>query len=186
MMQVKGSAIFIITHFIKNSFGQEGLDKWLDALSPEAKKIYSGNIIPPNYYPLQQTLTEPTMKVCEVFFNGDYSKAYEIGRFSADYSLTGVYKFFIKLGSPSYVINKGNNILMEYYKPCKIEVIENEKNHAVMRVTEFSELHEVIEQRIAGWMARAIELTGMKDVSIVVTKSLTKGDPYTEFTGNWK
>jgi len=186
MMQVKGVAIFTISHFIKNKFGEEAFKKWVDSLSPEAKLVYAGNIQPGELYPLTPIFTEPIVKICEMFFNGDYTQAAELGRFSADYSLTGIYKFFIKLGSPGYVVGKASSILLNYYQPSSMLVIKNEKNLAILHVTDFTEMHKVIEYRIAGWMKRAIELTGMKNVNINVTKSLTRGDKYTEFIGSWE
>lgn len=185
-MTVKGTAIFTVPHFISNQFGKDALLKWVNSLEPNAKQLFSGNIVPVATYPLTEMFTAPIIKMCELFYNGDFKKAEELGRFSADYSLNGVYKFFVKLGSPQYIAKKASTILPTYYQPSSMETVEVGDNHAIVHITQFEEMHEVIEYRIKGWIQRAIEITGMQDVDIEITKSLIKNDPYTEYIGRWK
>jgi hypothetical protein len=42
-----------------------------------------------------------------------------------------------------------------------------------------------VEARIAGWMQRALEINGCKNIIVKMPKSLTKGDPVTEYLVNW-
>ena len=41
---------------------------------------------------------------------------------------------------------------------------------------------KVIEYRIAGWIEKALEISGCKDISVEITKSMTQNDALTEFT----
>jgi hypothetical protein len=43
----------------------------------------------------------------------------------------------------------------------------------------------VVEQRIAGWIQRALEIHGCRQPAVNITKSLTKGDPCTELDFSW-
>jgi hypothetical protein len=186
MMTAKGTALYTIPHFIKNKFGEDALKKWLDSLSPGAKELFAGNIVPVSVYPLTEMFTDPTVKMCEMFYGGDFKKTSDLGRFSADYSLTGVYKFFVKLGSPQYIAKKASVILPTYYQPSTMETVETGDNHAIVRITQFPEIHEVIEYRILGWVQRAIEITGMQGVEAEITKSLSRHDSFTEYVAKWK
>jgi len=186
MMTTKGTTINVVPEFIIKTFGHVAKDKWIAALSPEAKQVFASVILPSNIYPLKSVLIEPTLKMCELFYSGDTGGAFQLGRFSADYALTGVYKFFIKFGSPEYALKKAGSILPTYFQPSVIEVPVLEDGHAILRITDFSEMHEVVEKRIAGWIDRALELTGAKNQKIKITKSLTKGDSYSEFTIDWE
>ena len=40
-MEVKGEAILSIPIFILKKIGSKGYNRWLDLISPEAKKVYS-------------------------------------------------------------------------------------------------------------------------------------------------
>lgn len=186
MMTTKGTSLIVLPEFIKQTFGEEAKNKWLAALSPEANKYFSDLIMPASIYPLKTGMIEPTEKMCELFYGGNTNGAFELGKFSADYALKGVYRFFIKFGSPEFIIKKSGTILPVYYQPSKMEITEVENGHAVLRIVDFAEMAEVVEKRITGWMDKAMEVTGAKNGRIVTTKSLTKGDPITEFDITWE
>ena len=44
----------------------------------------------------------------------------------------------------------------------------------------------MIEYRIAGWIEKALELSGCEDIKIRITKSMTKGDAISEYKVSWK
>jgi hypothetical protein len=66
-----------------------------------------------------------------------------------------------------------------------MKVVENTKNHALVRVVDFPEMHKVIELRMAGWMERALQVSGCKNVVMKILCSLSEGAPYTDFEGSW-
>jgi hypothetical protein len=55
----------------------------------------------------------------------------------------------------------------------------------IAMITEFYPPSEVIEYRIAGWMEKALELSGCKNLKVEITRSLAKGDSLTEFDMRW-
>ena len=184
-MKVKGSAVATLPVFVKEKSGEEGFQKWLAALSPEAQEIYKNNILTTGWFPLKQALSEPTKKICDLFYNGNMKGAWESGRFSAEQGLKGVYKVFIKLGSVAFITKKASSILPTYYNPSEMKVVDLQSNSAVVHITKFEEPNEVIDNRIGGWMEKALELSGCKTIKISITKSLAKGAPHTEFQLKW-
>lgn len=186
MMTAKGTGIVVLPEFIKKTFGEDAKNKWVAALSPEANKIYSEIIMASSTFPLRTVLLEPMEKMCELFYGGDVRGALEFGKFSAEYALKGVYRFFIKFGSPEFIIKKAGTILPVYYQPSRMEVAEAGDGHAILRIVEFSEMTEALQVSMVGWMEKAIEYTGVKNGKIVITKSLTKGDSMTEFSFTWE
>ena len=185
-MEVKGTAIVTVPLFIKERFGEGGLNRWVNALTPEARKVYPNSILASNWYPLKEVLIEPLHKICGLFYAGDPKGARESGRFSADYSLKGIYKIFVKLGSPEFMLRRAGSILPMYYTPSEMKVVESRKGQGIMQITKFPEMDQVLEIRIVGWMERAVEISGGKQPHIKITKSLTAGDPLTEFLATWK
>ncbi len=185
-MEVKGAAIIIIPPFIKDRFGEEGFNQWIDALTPEARKVYQAPLLVSNWYPLRESLIESLRKMCDLFYDRHVKGARESGRFSADYSLKGIYKIFVKLGSPEFMLRRAGTILPVYYTPSEMKVVECQKGQGIMQITKFSEMDKVLEIRIAGWMERAVEISGGKQPSIKITRSLTAGDPLSEFVATWK
>ena len=186
IMQVRGEAMLSIPIFILKKFGSKGYNRWLDSISPLAKKVYSNPIDKSKWYPVKEIMVEPTKKVCELFYNNSLKGAWECGRYSAEYSLKGIYKILVKLRSPAVLIKKGSSIISNYYKPSELEVLEITKNIVIVRILKFPEIDNYLEYRMAGWMERATEISGCNYVKIQITKSLTKNDPYTEYHVRWE
>jgi len=185
-VEVKGAAIITIPLFIKERFGEGGLNQWINALTPEARKVYPALVLVSSWYPLKEFLIEPLRRMCDLFYAGDLKGARESGRFSADYSLKGIYKIFVKLGSPEFMLRRAGAILPIYYTPSEMKVVECQKGRGIMQITKFPDMDRVLEIRIAGWMERAIEISGGKQPNIKITKSLTAGDPLSEILATWK
>lgn len=184
-MEVKGIAVKSIPEFVKRKFPNE-FEEWLASLSNKSKKIMEGDILVSSWLPLYEAMVEPTEKICELFYGGDKKGAWEAGRFSSDIGLRGVYKIFVRVGTPHFIIGRASIIFSAYYRPSKLEVVEKKPKSALLHIVEFPEPNELVEQRIGGWMERAVEISGVEVISVRITKSLAKGDPYTEFAGEWK
>ena len=185
-MDAKGSAVEILPKFIMNTFGKDSFNRWLNSLPPKAKAEFSDGILSFRWYPLRSLLVLPTQRFCELFYDGDLKGALEVGRFSADYALKGVYKLFVRVRSPEFLIKRAHKILPTYYRPCAMELVEISSSRSTLRITEFEEMDEVIELRMKGWMEKALEISGATNVNISIPKSLTKNDPYTDFVGTYR
>ncbi|MBN1850367.1 MAG: hypothetical protein JW932_17485 [Deltaproteobacteria bacterium] len=184
-MKIKGSAIETLPLFVKDNFREEGYQQWFDALSPEGQKIYQNKIMTSAWYPLKQALLEPTQKFCDLFYSGNLKGAWENGRVSAERGLKGVYKMFIKIGSAQFLIKKASTILPTYYDPSHIDIIQLGDKDAILHITQFEDADLIIDNRIGGWVERALEISGCKNVKVNIPKSLAKGDPVTELDLSW-
>lgn len=184
-MEIKGTAVKSIPEFVRQKYATE-YAHWMNSL-PEASKKIIESVNAANWYPLMAGGVEPTKKVGEMFFNGDYKKgAFELGRFSADISLNGIYKLYVKFASPGHIISRASRIFAAYYMPSKMETAELRPNSVKLIMTEFDQPSEVIEYRIAGWIERALEISGCKGIEVKITESLAKGNKRTVFENSWK
>lgn len=181
-MEVKGIAVIPIKDYVKSQFSAR-YQEWLGSLSTEAKNIM-GNPLASIWYPLQPALVEPTQKICALFYNGDEQGAWQMGRYSAEHALKGVYSIFVKLGSPGFIVSRGSRIMSQYYRPCEMVATENKSGRAVMQIVQFPEPNRLIEMRIGGFMERAIELSG-KTPTTKIIRSMAKGDSLTEYCTEW-
>jgi hypothetical protein len=185
-MEAKGSSLISTREFVRLNFGEEGLKKWIDSLSGEGRKIFSSAIISTNWYPLKAGLTEPTSKICGMFYNGNMRGAWDAGRHSADTGLKGIYRFFIQVASPQFIIKKASTILPTYYKPSTMKALEVGPAGAIVEIREFKEISDVIEARVGGWIEKALEICGCKNINVAFTKSLLRGDDCSQFVIKWE
>lgn len=180
-MEIKGTAVKTIPDFIKSKFPSR-YDEWISSLPENSRKIFTGTIFVNNWYPIEDAAISPTKQIGYIFYaNNPVKAAWESGRYSAEVGLTGIYKFFVKASSPSFIISLGGKILSTYYRPCEMKVVSHSNNNINMHITKFPGINAIVENRIAGWIQKALEISGCKNVTILIPQSLTKGNPVTEF-----
>lgn len=186
-MEVKGSVIASIPKFVEKKFGREELAKWMTYISNDAGKIFSAKIDLDKWYPLKISLIEPMANIAQVFYKWDLKAAsWELGRFSADYSVSNLKKLFFKFGSTKFFLKKAGEFMTDYYRPANILPISVEDGKAVFHITKFDDIEKTVEYRIAGWIERVLEIAKNKNISVEVTKSLKDFNPYTEFLVKWE
>jgi hypothetical protein len=184
-MEIKGSAVKSISDFIKKNH-IEKYNEWLSSLPEESQIIFKGAVLPSNWYSLKDAGIIPTEKLGEVLFGDALKGAWNCGRYSAEVSLTGMYKFFIKAASPLFIISKASKIFSTYYQPSNMEVTDKGDDWVVLQISRFDEPHPVIESRIAGWIEKAMQIHGVTSVNVNINKSMTRGDKVTEIRVTWK
>jgi hypothetical protein len=184
-MEIKGTAVIAIRDYIKSKY-PERYAEWLQNLSDRSRDIYVKAIDASKWYPLQEGGVEPTRKAIEMFENGDYENgAREAGKFSAQKALTGIYKIFVKAASPGYIIDRASRIFATYYQPCKMAVLSNNNGKILLEISEMTESDVVIENRIAGWIEQALQISGAKNVEVGFPKSSARGDSVTHLDITW-
>ncbi|HEX2395263.1 MAG TPA: hypothetical protein VHI78_07955 [Bacteroidales bacterium] len=183
-MQIKGSAVKSISDFLKKSHPDK-FTVWLNSLPQDSKTIFENPVLSTNWYSLREAAIVPTEILGRLLFNDEVKGAWQCGRFSAESALTGIYKFFIKAATPSFIVDRAGKIFSTYYQPSKMSVIEKGEDWVRLKVSDFDEPSKLIEHRIGGWIEKAIEIHGVSFVTVDIQKSMAQGDPWTEYMVKW-
>lgn len=182
-MDIKGTAVKSINDFVLANFSDR-YQEWFDSLSQRSREIFH-SALTNGWYPIKDAVVEPTQKIAELFYDGDIKKsAFECGKYSAHVALHGVYKLYVRFSSPSHVVDRGSRILPAYYKPITITQLERTKNFVKFNIVDGTGIDEVIEYRIAGWMYKALEISGCKTMDVNVSESI-KTHGRTIFDASW-
>ncbi len=185
-MQVKGSVVKSIDNFIAEKYPAK-FEAWKNALSSDAQKIYSNSIFATEWYPIKESIIEPTEHMSAMFYDSSVNKAaWESGRYSAEVALQGIYKVFILISTPSYIMKRASKIMASFYQPTQLEVVDSTNKSILVHILELPINSEIIESRIGGWMERALEICGCNGLTIDKTKSLAKGDQLTAYEIRWQ
>jgi hypothetical protein len=184
-MEIKGSAVKSIPDFIKKTH-PEKYQAWIEALPEKSRKLFKDGILPSNWYSLHDAAEVPTEMLGKMLYDDPGHGAWQCGRYSAENSLTGIYKFFIKAASPFFIVDKAGKIFTTFYQPSAMEVVQRGPDYVVLHITRFDEPSDLIEHRVAGWIERAMEIHGFGYVLVQITKSLSRGDDLTEFHVSWR
>jgi hypothetical protein len=185
-MEIKGTAIKTTREFVKATFPTK-YDAWINSLPEKTRAIYASAIINMSgWFPMKEDYQVPIEKIIEMFYAGNTKAGAEaIGRFSAELALTGIYKLFLMVASPKYLITRASIVLSTYYLPSEMRVSESESKSVTMQITMFPDMSAAVEYRIAGWCVRALELCGCKNVKYKMDKSISRGDAFSEIKYSW-
>jgi hypothetical protein len=183
-MEIKGSAVKTIQEYVEKLHAHR-YNEWIESLPEESKEIFTNPIDATSWYPIDTAAIVPTQLISTLIFDSTEKGAWELGRYSAEMALHGIYKVFVRVLNPAYLIQRASRILSTFYRPSKIEVIEQSSKSVILHITEFGAPHVIIENRIGGWIEKALEITRCKDIDIEIPKSMAKGDPMTEYMISW-
>lgn len=165
-MEIKGTAVKATPDFVRDKFGSR-YNEWLKSLPEKSKNIMEQPIYATTWYSLIDSVIIPTQKVAELFYNGNYTDAArEIGRYSSEVALKGIYKIFVRVSSPHFVLSRASSIFSTYYQPSDIKVIESSEKKAVLQLSKFHPNEKLIMNRIAGWIEKTLEITLQSSIKI--------------------
>ncbi|HBE72607.1 MAG TPA: hypothetical protein DDW31_00620 [candidate division Zixibacteria bacterium] len=184
-MEVKGTGIVVLPEYVRRRHGEAAYIRWLGSLPESSRNLFQSTVRLSDWFPADESYLGPTAAACRMFFADEAAGARELGRFSADYALGGVYRMFLRLGSAGFFIGRAASMLSAYLRPCRSRVESVEDGRAVVQITELPGIHRLLEHRVAGWIQRALEIHGCREVEVAVTRSLAGGDAATEFLITW-
>ncbi len=184
-MLVKGSVVKSISRFVKEKHSQQ-YASWLDRLPAEAKSIFTGAILATEWYPVESGVIVPTELIADMFFSDSHAAAWKSGRFSAKIALSGIYKVFVFVSTPAFIMSRSRKILSSFYQPTNLEIVDSNSKSMTVHITELPCKNVLIEHRIGGWMEQALEICGCKGLNITITKSMVNCSDLTEYEIAWK
>ncbi len=185
-MKIKGTIVTSIQGFVKENFPNR-FQEWINGLTPESKDLFTKSIMASEWYSYQDGLIKPSELAAQLFYNNDIKKAaWEIGRYSADVGLNGIYKVFILIATPQFIMKRAGKILASFYEPSVLVLGDVRPAGVDVHLTEFPDPSLIVEYRIGGWIEKALEICRVKNISIKITKSLTKGDDMTVYVVDWE
>jgi hypothetical protein len=184
-MEIKGTSVRGTYEYVKKLF-PEKLELWVDNLPESSRDIMSNLVLSNKWYPIQDGLIAPIQLISTMLYDGDeVNTAFIMGRYHADITLTGIYKFFVK-NSPWFIIERGLRVFSTYFQPCEMKIVNLGKNKIAIHLLFFPEPHNIVDASIAGWTERAIEISGGINVKSEVTSSLANNDDITEIIFTWE
>lgn len=186
-MEVKGTSLKSTLKFVKTKY-PDRLDEWLKNLPARSRELFSDVILATNWYPAEEALIIPTEVTGKLFFDNDSEKAsFEIGKFSAYDGLTGIYKIFMRVASPEFVLSRSGKIIQTYYKDTRIIYEKIKDNEVILTLEGFTEKEKLIFERTKGWIYQALVLLKKQPQEIFYNYEKTYEDFVTcKMTIKWK
>lgn len=157
-MNVSGHVLRSRYLFLK-SLGDEAVEAVAAELSPRVQQLVLDGPLETQWYPFDDVieLMVTTDRICG---SGDLSLCHDMGRFSCETNLTGIYRIFFRFGSLNFILKRAAKAFRAQYDSGDMEVLEANSDSCRLRLNDFPKPHRAHCLAIGGWMLRAGELTG--------------------------
>ena len=184
MVQIKGSAIKETIEQIKLRAGEAAFQTILGLLDDETRKICEGDIFSSTWYPLDLFTRFLEIEI-KVLANGNEEMVTKGSEAVIERQLRGIYKAFVKFGSPEFVIKRIAAVHATYFQGVPIDVQLHGNSRALVKYTGFEKQHRIMGFAIIGFFKKALEISGAKDVVIQFTVPIEEGKGYSELSIAW-
>jgi hypothetical protein len=182
-VNVKGTALRARLRFVEERAGIDGYRRFVDGLAPATRALVDERILASRWYPF-----DAFIDICEVIDRqlgkGDLELCHDLGRFGCDANLPTLYKIFFRMADVTYIVRRAAAAWRVNYDDGSMTVVDEQPNLVTMRM-EVPAPHRAHCLSVRGWIVRAGELSGAKEVR-VAEKCRLHGDSHCQFELRWR
>ncbi|MFA5116532.1 MAG: DUF2378 family protein [Candidatus Omnitrophota bacterium] len=185
MSNLRGASIIAAVKFIREKYQDEGLARVLDSLEAQDRQIAGGSLNPMSFYPARVFINF-SVAADKIFGAGDYEICRQIGYFEAGDTFTGLYKIFLDMANPHFVISRAGLAWKMVHDAGELKIEQAGDKYVKGTITGFPDYHKSFCVDLAGYFTKVLELCGAKNVSIKETKCRCQGDDCCEYEVKWE
>ncbi|MDI6740386.1 MAG: hypothetical protein QME74_08495 [Candidatus Edwardsbacteria bacterium] len=185
-MKAKGSALVPLREFVLKKFGEQGQQQWLAALPPASRQIHEQPLLTSCWYPFIDGFLVPVEQMCRLFYKGDPRGAWEFARYAADTELHTIYKVFVRISTPEFLMRNAGLIIKSYFSDAEIKIVESGRGMMRMRISNVDTPHVLFDHVVGGWTEQAFEICGCRNLSTSIVQSAVDNREFTEYHIAWE
>jgi len=185
MAQMKGTVLASSVAFLKMKMGEKEFDALVAGLPADDASVLRLPILQGNWY--RFGLLTDLMKAADgkIALPPGRSLPWEMGRYSAESGLNGIYKLFFKVAETGFILKRATQLFAAYYDTGTMSVVSSQEGLAVIRIVGFDQPSPLFCERVQGWCQRTTELAGHDHVTLSHPRCSAKGDTFCEYKGEW-
>ena len=184
MLHIKGTAVLDTMEAIKARAGKVELDKIISHLDPETREIFQRPISPSSWYSCDAFSRFLEADIRETA-GGNEQELVKRAEAVIEKQLSGIYKMFVRLGSPEFVIRRIAAVHSTYFDGVQIIPEMKGPNAATIQYVGFSRKHRIMGFAILGSFRKALEISGAKKVDVHFTVPIEAGEHFCELALTW-
>jgi hypothetical protein len=185
MVEIKGSAVLDSITGIKKRDGEAGYNEILTLLDEDTRKLFQSTISASSWYSLDLFCRFLTVELNKT---AGGKEEVLVGRSEkvVERQLRGVYKIFVKIGSPEFLIKRITAVHMTYFNGVALDFKMLGPGSATIRYSGFEKQHRLIGFTLIGFFRKALELSGAKDYNVWFTTFIEEEKGYCDLAISWK
>jgi len=182
---IKGNQIILAKRYFTHRFGADALNKVFSAMSPVAREIIEKPVVS-GAWESEDAYIEFLAKADETLGCGDYQLDWECGRFLAKESIPTIYKIFIKLGDPAFVIERADRFWHQVHNTGRMETTRTGKNSVIGKLIGKESPHKAFCMSLMGYFQGTLELCGANNIKIEEVRCAANGASHCEYAVSWQ
>ncbi len=183
---VKGTLLIARMKYLRAQ-GTEASERVLRRLSQADQGVLRGMLLPSSWY-AADLLLRLEMTIAAVLARGDRRLLFlDMGQFSADTNLgrNGVQRPYVKEGDPHFLLRNVPRMYASQHSDGTRTFEQTGATSAVVRHVQAGEVDADDCLTVQGWLKRAIEISGGREVRVEETQCRARGGSSCEFTCRW-
>jgi hypothetical protein len=182
--KIKGAVLLDSIKSIKARGGDTELARITGKLEGNAKAVFEGPIYPWGWYPLDAFTDFLEADIRETA-NGNPEALIARSEKVIEAQLRGIYRVFVKLGSPGYVVKRIASVHQTYFDGTQVIADVEDNSRATIKYVGFRGRHRILEYAIIGFYRKALEISGAKQAAVRFSVPISDETPYSELTITW-
>lgn len=182
-VNVRGTALAPVENFVRRQYTDAGWREFLSLLEPGAREALSQSVIATNWYPFSLALDVVDGLV--LLADERPSVLRDFATQNLDYATNMVFRAIFKVGSPQFMVARSDQVWKKYYSAGRM-VCDVVPGRSRIELRDFSHLSPNYEKLLLHSIEAVLLKAGARLTRLAVTKSVLAGDPFTEFTHEWK
>lgn len=181
---VRGVVLKTYREILHERFGAPGYESVLEAVQDETRGVLGDMIIATEWYP-NRMIVDLYETIVRVHYAGKPEGIRELGKISSQRDLRGVFKIFVVVVSPQYLVSKTASVWSRYFDHGKVEITDQRRGFCRGKFTGVQSRSEAFWQEILGSCIGAIEAAGGKNAVPAIVAGGTASDTSMEAEMRW-
>ncbi len=182
--KIKGAIVRDSLRSVRRRGGDAELGRIINRLHGDVKKVFEGPIYPWEWYSLDAFTDFLEADILETA-GGNAEVLIARAEKVIESQLRGVYRIFVKLGSPGYVVKRIASVHQTYFDGSQIIPEVDDDSRATIKYIGFKGRHRILEYTIIGFYRKALEISGAKKVDVHFSVPMSDDQDYSEVTVTW-
>jgi hypothetical protein len=180
----KGLVLLNARDFCVDRFGKGGWERVLAELSREDREA-AESAVHVGWYDL--ALYDRVHESIErTLGRGDHSVMVDLGHWCADRDLTTVHRLFLRLASPTFLLQKYGDYWRRYQDTGAWSVQKEDARRVRATLEKWGSVSEATCIRLAAYIEKMVELAGGRGAHTTRTRCRSRGDAVCEYLVDWR
>jgi hypothetical protein len=183
---LKGSAFLAELEYLFHQYGADGLERVKAALSPQDLQALFGTRVLSSTWVDYNAAIRFILTADRVLGKGDLQVVRDAGRYCAQHNFSGIYKFFISLTSPRFILDNAHHVWRLYHDAGNVTIEWCGEKNATLFIRDFPDMPLHHEWDTIPTLEETIRMSGGKNVVILHPQCLARGDEYCLADVSWE